>query len=671
MRYAWGLLASSAILLTGCTVSNIADQSQAAPGPLAQNNTPFKGVVHGGQNPILGASVYLFAVNSSASGYGQSATSLLKNTSNTQSGAYGYYVTTDGRGAFSIGSGDYSCTSGQQVYLYSAGGDPRVGGGANSASGLMAVLGQCGSGNSFTGLPSTILMNEVTTVAAAYALAGFATDATHIASSNTALAVAGVKNAAQTAGNLATLTGTALTTTAAGNGVVPQLEINTLADVLAACINTTGPTSSGCTTLFSNAESGGTTGTTPTDTATAAINIAHNPSASPTALYGLVTAQAPFQSYLASAPNDWTIAITYSSNSLNGSTTLAIDGSDNIWVTNSDTSTISKFSPVGVVLDGGSGFTGGGLNGPNGIAIDSTSTYVWVANEKPGYGTMGATGSISKFNSSGNPQSGSPYKVGGVDDPNSVAIDASGNVWVSDYQANHLTELNSSGVAVTGSPFSGGGLSGNDGIAFEPSNGDIWVANADAATGTTISRFQSSGAAYGASPYSGGGLNGPIVPAIDHSGNVWVANYGSLAAAPSQGGVSEFDSSGNAISPSGGYVGGGVHGTYGGPYGIAIDGDGKVWVANYGPAEASNKGSVSAFDSSGNALSPSNGYQPGLSKADSLAIDGSGNVWVVDNGGSSITQNFGGALTELVGSAAPVVTPIVVAVKNNTLGTRP
>lgn len=87
-----------------------------------------------------------------------------------------------------------------------------------------------------------------------------------------------MQNAFVTASSLASLsTGVALATTPGGNGTVPQTEINTLANVLARCINSTGPAFASCATLFSDAKSGGTSGTTPTDTATAAINMAHNP----------------------------------------------------------------------------------------------------------------------------------------------------------------------------------------------------------------------------------------------------------------------------------------------------------------------------------------------------------------------------------------------------------
>ena len=136
-----------------------------------------------------------------------------------------------------------------------------------------------------------VSVNEVTTVAAAYAMAGFATDPTHVSSSGTPLAQTGIANAA----NLADIsTGTALITTPAGNGNVPNTLINTLANVLAACISSNGPDSTPCSTLFSNSLSGGTSGTTPADTATAIINIAHNPGANIATLFSLPPATSPF-----------------------------------------------------------------------------------------------------------------------------------------------------------------------------------------------------------------------------------------------------------------------------------------------------------------------------------------------------------------------------------------
>ena len=141
-------------------------------------------------------------------------------------------------------------------------------------------------------------------------MAGYATDATHVSSNNTTLAKQGIANAFANAGNLATVA-TGMANTAVpnnANSTVPQTTINTLANILAACVNSaTGSTN--CTTLFTNAESAGSSGTAPTDTATAAINIAHNPGNAIAALYGLQPGTgAPYPTDLSSQPHDFTVA---------------------------------------------------------------------------------------------------------------------------------------------------------------------------------------------------------------------------------------------------------------------------------------------------------------------------------------------------------------------------
>ena len=283
---------TSSFVLTGGTLSTTAN-------PSLQPGLKLRGSVHGGQQAISGARVYLLAANTT--GYGQPSLSLLDAASTGSGDSIGGYVSTASDGSFTI-TGDYTCTANQQVYLYALGGDP--GAGNNSASGLLAVLGACpASGNFLTALPS-IQVNEVTTIAAAYALSGYATDPTHVSSSGTPLAQTDVANAFLNAANLASVvTGQALTINPAGNATVPQAEINTLANILASCVNSTGPATppavANCDTLFLNAMSGT---TSPTDTAAAAINIAHNPTANVANLYALPAAADPFSPALPAQP---------------------------------------------------------------------------------------------------------------------------------------------------------------------------------------------------------------------------------------------------------------------------------------------------------------------------------------------------------------------------------
>jgi hypothetical protein len=146
---AWALSLACllALVLTGCTLNTTA-------APTAEAGAAISGIVHGGQNPIIGAHVYLFAANAgvftpNTNGYGNASVSLLtagtgrtQDTTPSDPTYLDYYVTTDSNGNFSI-TGDYSCTAGQQVYLYALGGNPGLGTGTNPAAGLMAALGNC------------------------------------------------------------------------------------------------------------------------------------------------------------------------------------------------------------------------------------------------------------------------------------------------------------------------------------------------------------------------------------------------------------------------------------------------------------------------------------------------------------------------------------------------
>jgi DNA-binding beta-propeller fold protein YncE len=101
-----------------------------------------------------------------------------------------------------------------------------------------------------------------------------------------------------------------------------------------------------------------------------------------------------------------------------------------------------------------------------------------------------------------------------------------------------------------------------------------------------------------------------------------------------------------------------------------VDGAGNAWVANSGGSN------VSEFSSSGTAISPdgismvSNGGYTGAgqltvgSTPTGVAIDPSGDVWVT-------TQSGGDPLIEIIGAAAPTVTPLADASVGNKIATRP
>ena len=262
-------LALCLALLDGCT-SPIARPT----GP-AESSVVVTGAVHGGQQPISGSTIQLYTVGTSADG--SAATPLLTST-----------VTTDANGGFTL-TGLYGCSSATQVYLTASGGNPGLSGN-NANIALMAALGSCSSLTSST----FISVNEVTTVAAAAAFAPYMRSASAIGSaSSDASALAAAFLVANEFVN--TASGQSPGANVPAGLIVPVAEINTLADILSACVNSPGGAAgsgTNCGTLFTLTTP--TNGSAPADTIAALLNLANNPALNTSSLFGLAPVQSAF-----------------------------------------------------------------------------------------------------------------------------------------------------------------------------------------------------------------------------------------------------------------------------------------------------------------------------------------------------------------------------------------
>jgi hypothetical protein len=88
-------------------------------------------------------------------------------------------------------------------------------------------------------------------------------------------------------------------------------------------------------------------------------------------------------------------------------------------------------------------------------------------------------------------------------------------------------------------------------------------------------------------------------------------------------------------------------------------GPNNIWVMG------ANQKYVAEFNNSGTALTPAGGYSGGFgsSGGNRLAIDGSGDVWMPISGGNNVI--------EMIGVATPVVTPMVTAAKTGRPAAKP
>ena len=406
-------VAALTLAVTGCATHF---DSVANPGPVALGT--IQGQTFGGQQPVSGATIQLYQVGTS--GYGAGATALITGTP----------VTTDTSGAFTITGKYTACTSGSQVYITARGGNP--GSGTNNSLALLAGLGLCDNLTAST----FININEITTVATVWALAPFMNGTTIGAPATNPAGLV------QAMADVAVLTDVASgTTPGAGlptGAIAPTSEINTLADILASCVNSTGAgDGAACDRLFANATSR--TGVVPTDTVTAAINMATQPSKNVTTLFGLSSSTAPFQPTL-TAINDFTVGVTYSVGGFSGPSAMAIDSSNNVWITNAAGNSVTELSHAGLPLSGAAGFTVGAINAPSAVAIDVAGN-AWIANA--------GTSTVTELTPAGANVAGSPFSGGGLSTPSSIAIDSSSSVWLTNRATGTVTALSAKGVALS------------------------------------------------------------------------------------------------------------------------------------------------------------------------------------------------------------------------------
>ena len=569
----------------------------SSPPPAA---TPaFSGQMLSGTTPVVGASISFYAAGSAGPGAG--ATNLLPSQT----------AVTDASGNFSVPA--FTCpSSAAQVYLVGRGGNGSTGLGNNPAITMMAALGDCGNVTSST----TVLMNEVTTAASVWALNQFIGSDVSIGASSTN--ATGLRNAFLVIANLVDVSkGTAPGPSLPAGATVETAKINTLADVLWACNQSTS--ASVCQDLFAATT---VAGATPSDTLDAALSVVRNPAAQAGAIFALL-AGTPFQPGLSAAPHDWTLSVTYGNctsgcGGLNQPGSLAIDSKGNVWVANYFGGAASEFSSTGVPT-APNGYAATGLQASFGIAVDAQDS-VWITNA---FGN--ATGSVTHLSSNGTNLSGSGYTGGGIYLPFAVAATPGGNVWVADY-ANAAATL----LAQNGTPLSGGSGFAASALIFTTSvavdaNQNGWFAYQGGVAMITPAGTVTS---YPC-------CDVPAAIALDQSGNIWVADFDASAIVK--------------LSPSGALLGqtaaaGGIET----PDGLAVDGSGNVWTANY------HGNTLSEFNGATvQALSPAGGLgqDAGLTSPFGTAIDASGNLW--------ISNAYGNDLTEFIGVASPVKTPLI------------
>jgi sugar lactone lactonase YvrE len=521
-----------------------------------------------------------------------------------------------------------------------------------------------------------VTINELTTVAAGYSLAQFALDGSLGGASP------GLQNAAMMPRNLVDPRTGQLTrffqTAPNGSSTEALATFNSLASIVAGCVTKAND----CTVFLDAATDAW--GVRPATTWQAMTLLPTSPSGDPAGIMAQVPEVRLYTPARTEPPAGWYLALKFWGNGrqFNGPGNLAFDSRGRVWAnTNATWSNnprkvcpgteiflLDPYAPGQPVTS----YSGGGLDGSGfGIALDPQER-VWATN----FGFTGlfcptppTSNSVSLFAPDGtalSPDDG--FLEGPISWPQGVKSNADGDVWIANCGDDNLV------VYPDGDPARAQTVGESMSLTFDlahNSAGNIFVTANGA---SQVFGFDSAGLALPGSPFGDPStIEKPLGIASDSLGNVWVSNSGvvdipcapgeelevpagdirlrgSMARLAPDGTVTRFEGAGMTV-----------------PWGIAVDGDDTIWVANFFGERLSHlcgaRIATCPTGQIGDEISPTQtGYFfDGLQRNTGVQIDASGNVWLTNNWKTvpEATNQYGDGLVVFLGAAAPIAMPLI------------
>jgi uncharacterized protein (TIGR03437 family) len=383
---------------------------------------------------------------------------------------------------------------------------------------------------------------------------------------------------------------------------------------------------------------------------------------------------------------------------------VAVDSSGNVYIADTGHSLIREVTSDGNINSiAGNGFAGylgdsepaitGQVNRPQDVAVDSAGN-VYIADTGNSAIRIIYGPKTTAVNSTGASLAGmlntfaGNYAVGYTGDagiayqasltsPSSVAVDPSGNVYLTQPYNGTIRQVNAKGLINTIVGLGVLGFSGDGAIASKAllntpmgvatdSQGNLYIADTMNNRIRKVAGFAGNITTYagnGVLSYSGDGgaatkaqFNTPQGVAVDSSGNFYVADSANnvVRKVTAGGVISNF--AGNGTGGFGGDNGAATGAQLNSPHGVAVDSAGNVYIADTGNARVRkvSGGVISTIAGSGTvgfSGDGGSGTSAQLSSPTSLAVDSSGNVYIADFGNNAIRElSSAGTISTVAGN---------------------
>jgi sugar lactone lactonase YvrE len=366
---------------------------------------------------------------------------------------------------------------------------------------------------------------------------------------------------------------------------------------------------------------------------------------------------------------------------------VGVDASGNFYIGDTNNNRIRKVTAAGIITtvagNGSFGYTGDGgaatgtrLASPEGVAVDATGNLYITDSGNARVREVNAAGSITTL-VGGAVNDGGLSVFGLLNQPSGVTRDNAGNTYIADTNNNRVRKVAADGsiatVAGTGiSGFAGDGaaatlaeLNAPMGLALDAA-GDLYISDSN---NSRIRKVDGSG---NITTVAGNGLHGylgdsgaaisaqigiPCGIALDSVGNLYISDISNsvIRKVATSGIISTVAGTG-----SNGYSGDGGAATSAklyGPYDVAVDVAGNLYIAdtnNLRIRMVSTSGIMTTVAGNGSFGSSGDGgaaTSAQLAYPSGVAVDASGNLYIADSGNERVREvNAAGIITTVAGN---------------------